>query len=434
MSGSQTGAPRRFSTAAILSTGSEILQGLYADTNARYLAEQLSQIGLEPVVTIAAPDDEQSVEEALRFATARADVVLCTGGLGPTEDDVNRDAFERVLGVRLERNEAAIAMMRERFRRRGRGEMPPSNEVQALVPAGATVFQNEWGTAPGFFWDGGNKAKGGRASLIALPGPPKEMIPMFQKCALPLLRERVAGSFFVRTRTIHTIGRPESDLNEKTRELFRRDPDVKFTILAKGYGVDFRITARGASMKEVGRRIAEYQGEVTNRVGAQDIYGMDDDTLAEVVAKLLIAKGLTVCAAESCTGGLLTKMLTDTPGSSAFLKESHVTYSNEAKQKILGVQSATLGEFGAVSEQTCREMCYGARTVSGAILGVAVTGIAGPDGGSPDKPVGLTYVGLSTSRGVHVEQFNFLGDREQNRVSAALAALNLLRRALLEFI
>lgn len=437
MSSSEGGAPR-FTRAAVISTGSEILQGLYADTNARYLAEQLSSIGIEVVLTAAAPDDEARLEKLLHFAAQEADIIICSGGLGPTEDDVNREVFARVFGVRLVQDHAAVAMMERRFKSRGR-EMPVSNSIQALVPESATVFQNEWGTAPGYFLPAGaDKNDGGvgnGTSLIALPGPPRELIPMFEQCVLPVLKQHAAGAAFVRTTTIHTFGRPESDLNECTRSLFRRDDDVVFTILAKTYGVDFRVTAHGSSEAVVAARIDKYRALVTQCVGEADVYGFDDETLADAVAAKLTEAGETVTCAESCTGGLLAKMLTDISGSSAYFKQGLVTYANEAKQRLVAVTRETLANHGAVSAKTAREMAAGALNSANADYALAITGIAGPTGGSADKPVGLTYIALAAGdRDVKVQEHRFLGDRDQVRLTAALTALDMLRRELNNYV
>lgn len=422
----------RIHRVAIISTGSEILQGLYADTNARYLSEQLSALGGEVVLIAAAPDSADELRRILEYAVGRADLVICSGGLGPTADDVNREVFAEVWRVNLVRNEQAVEMMRERFRARGR-EMPPANEVQGMVPAGAIVLQNQWGTAPGFFLSAGAGGPGApECALLALPGPPKELIPMFETLALPLLRERIGGAVVVRTRTIHTYGRPESELGALTRDLFRRDPAVGFTILAKTYGVDFRVTVRGKDRNSVDALLAQYEYETLQRVGRECVYGFDDDTMASAVAGLLIASGVTVTVAESCTGGLVAKLLTDTPGSSAYLRQAVVTYANEAKEALLGVRPETLRLHGAVSEACAREMAEGARRAAGGPdYALAITGIAGPTGGSAQKPVGLVYVALASDRPTVCIERRFLDDRDQIRLHAALTALDLLRRTLL---
>lgn len=425
-------SPLRY--AAVVSTGTEILQGLYADTNSRFIAEQLSLLGLKVVVTAAAPDDAQAVERLLRFAASQADLVVCTGGLGPTEDDVNREAFARVFGVELVRDQKAIDMMRERFAARGTGQMPANNEVQALVPAPAQVLYNQWGTAPGFFLPAQGEGSYPNCSLLALPGPPKEMTSMFRELALPILRQEVGGDCFVRTCTIHTIGKAESYINERTHDLFRKNPDVFYTVLAKGYGVDIRITPHAHSQEQVEELMKEFEGLTLERIGRENIWGFDGETLQETVGKLLLEQGKTISAAESCTGGLLAKMLTDVSGSSGYLEQSFITYSNDAKHRLLGVHKSTLNEYGAVSEQVARQMAEGVRKASGADIGVGITGIAGPTGATQDKPVGLTYLAVATEGGICAERLRFLGDREINRFQASMAALNLVRKVLLGLI
>lgn len=424
----------RFKRAAIISTGTEILQGLYMDSNARWLAEQVNRLGIEVVLILASPDDGSHVENALRFACSQADLVICTGGLGPTVDDVNRDVFARVFSAPLTEDARAVEMMFERFKARGR-VMPTSNNVQALVPTGCTVFHNDWGTAPGYFLppasERGVTSCCSDCALIALPGPPREMAPMFAKYAEAILAERSGGLGFVRTLTIHTVGRAESDVNEHTADLFSRNPDVTFTLLAKGYGVDARVTARATSQSQMDALLAEYRDLVSSRIGRDDIYGIDDDMLNVVVARQLTEQKRTICVAESCTGGLINKMLTDIPGSSDFLKHGFVTYSNEAKSRWLGVRPNSLKQFGAVSEKVAREMAEGARRAGEADIGLAVTGVAGPTGGTPDKPVGLIWVAVASDRATQAAQFRFLGDREGNRTLAATAALNLVRKTLL---
>ena len=416
---------------AVISTGTEILQGLYADTNARYLCEKLGTLGFTVNLAAAAPDDISRVEGLLRFAASQADLIVCTGGLGPTEDDVNREAFARVFGVELVRDEEAIRMMSDRFLAKGIGPMPRANEVQAMVPKGARVFYNQWGTAPGYYLPRGVSPVLPACALVALPGPPKEMTGIFETCALPVLREIAPGGICVRTRTIHTIGIPESRLNEMVRDMFRRDPDVALTLLAKGYGVDVRVTARGHTSDRVDEVLASLHRDISSRVGEPSVYGTDSDTLQESVAKELAARKSTVGVAESCTGGLVMKMLTDVPGSSTYLVQGFVTYSNESKCRLLGVGQEIVNTHGAVSEPVARAMAGGVRSVSGTDYGLAITGIAGPDGGSAEKPVGLTYLAVTGPRGTCVERHRFLGDREQNRFSAAMSMLNLLRLTLL---
>ncbi len=430
-------SPLRIERVAILSTGSEILQGLYADTNAQWLAAQFSSLGVTTVLTAAAPDHAQELEALLRYACSRADLVVCSGGLGPTADDVNREVFAQVYGVPLERDEQAVEMMRARFARRGR-TMPESNLVQAMVPQGAAVLYNEWGTAPGFLLlprptpASSEFSQAPRAALLALPGPPRELKPMFRERALPLLEPYLAHSRFVLTRTLHTFGAPESELGESVRDLFHRDERLIYTMLAKPHGVDIRITARASTREEAEALVQEYEALTRQRIGERLIYGSDDETLPLVLARMLTHQHLTLACAESCTGGLVAKLMTDIPGSSAYFREGLVTYANEAKVARLGVSPSTLERYGAVSEETAREMLEGLLARTNAQVATAITGIAGPTGGSADKPVGLTYIAIATPRRKEVHRAVFAGDREFNRNFAALTALNLLRIALLQ--
>jgi nicotinamide-nucleotide amidase len=423
------------STAAVISTGTELLQGLYADTNARWLAEQLCAEGIEVRLIAAAPDDPTELETLLQYAVSRADLIVCSGGLGPTADDVNRDVFAKVFGVKLVCDEHAEVMMRERFRRRGR-TMPESNLVQALVPEGATVLYNDWGTAPGFFIPPRDAGTGDKqrvsCALLALPGPPRELYPMFRERALPALRPYLRSNRYVITRVLHTFGAPESELGQYVHELFATKPDYAYTMLAKPHGVDIRIVVRAESREAALQRLAELENETRRRVPAQLIYGVDDESLPAVVARMLTERKATLATAESCTGGLVAKLLTDISGSSAFFLEGFVTYSNEAKIQLLGVSSDTIARVGAVSEETAREMAAGARRVAGSDYALALTGIAGPTGGTTEKPVGLTYIALAKEGSTEVRRFVFPGDREFNRTMAALTALNWLRLELLQ--
>ncbi len=422
-------------TAAIISTGTEILQGLYADTNARWLAEQLSAEGVEVRLIAASPDDPQELESLLRYAGSRMDLIVCSGGLGPTADDVNREVFSRVFQARLHEDALAVAMMRERFARRGRG-MPDNNLVQALLPAEAIPLYNDWGTAPGFFLPpsserGITTGEVPPCALVALPGPPRELMPMFRERVLPLLRERIVGRQFVGVRVLHTFGAPESELGQYVKDLFVTSPTVAYTMLAKPYGVDVRILVRAERAEDVHARLSDLEAQTRRRIPAYLIYGKDDETLAGVVAELLTQRGATLALAESCTGGLISKLFTDIPGSSAFLLEGAVTYSNAAKIRRVGVCPVALERYGAVSESVARQMAQGALRRSGADFALAVTGIAGPSGGTPQKPVGLTFIALAEGAKVDVRRYVFTGDREFNRTFAALTAINWLRLRLL---
>jgi len=387
--------PQKPKSAGILSTGTEILQGLYPDTNAQWLSTRLGAMGIESVRHVAAPDDPNDVADGLRYLSERCDVVIMSGGLGPTADDLTRDAVCEVFGSRLVEDAEAWQMIRRRFAHRD--VLPPkSNRVQCMVPEDARVMQNEWGTAPGFVLEA---TLGPRPVwFAALPGPPGELQPMFEKHMAAELTQRFGAGRVLLTRVLHTYGVSESALNDRLGGLFsdlRGDANRRLAYLAKHARVDLRVTTQGRDGREARRRMGPLVARVRRRVPAGHIYGSDDETLESVVGRLLRKQGLRLATAESCTGGLVAKRLTDVAGSSEFLLEGWVTYTNEAKRKRLGVRKATLDRFGAVSSETAREMARGALERSGADMAVALTGIAGPGGGTPEKPVGTVWYGFA---------------------------------------
>jgi len=416
---------------ALLSTGSEILQGQYADSNARFLAEEFTLAGVNVVAIMAAPDDPTAIMAALDFCSSRSDLIVCTGGLGPTVDDVNRFVFEKAFDAPLERDETAIEGMARRFVSRGYGPMPEANEVQALLPKGCIPFYNRWGTAPGFLLLPTGRGLGKRCGLLAMPGPPSEMIPMFQQLAMPAIGPYLLAGRVGLIRTIHTYGYPESEIGALVKELFNPASDAEFTILAKTHGVDLRIKALAQSKDAAEDIVARYETKVRQLLRSEMIYGVDDETLASNVGILLKLVGAWVTTAESCTGGMVSEFLTEVAGSSSYIGECHVTYSNEAKVKVLGVKQETLDMYGAVSEQTAIEMAGGARRISDADYAISVTGIAGPDGGSAGKPVGLTYISVAGPKRTVTTRNTYTGNRSQNRLSATLTALNMVRLELL---
>jgi nicotinamide-nucleotide amidase len=461
-------------TAGILSTGTEILQGLYPDTNAQWLAGRLTAAGITVRRVMAAPDEADAVADALRFLSDRCDLVIMTGGLGPTEDDLTRQAVCQVFGSQLAEDARAWEMILERFTRRGTPP-PASNRVQCMIPKGARTLYNLWGTAPGFVIeaattgasrsvavDGADQngaVEGPRHSasptwFVALPGPPRECRPMFEQYLEAEIAQRFGGGVASRILTLHTYGVSESALNDLLHPLFadlRGDPWRTLAFLAGEARVDIRLTVRGQGAAEMRKRLAPLVARIRRRVPADCFYGTDDETLEAVAGRALAQRGLTLATAESCTGGLVAKRLTDVPGSSDYLREGWVTYSNEAKQHRLGVAAATLRRHGAVSEETAREMALGALRESGADVAVSVTGIAGPAGGTGEKPVGLVWYGLAWRerrlRGiaaaddalglgvtrvgalrVAATQTNFRSTRDLVRIYASHRALDLVRR------
>jgi competence/damage-inducible protein CinA-like protein len=409
---------------ALLSTGSEILQGLYPDTNAQWLAARLDALGFDVVAIRSVGDDLEPTLAALGSLSSEADLILTTGGLGPTEDDRLREAcathWRRALvhSAEMERQIAAL------FRRRRR-PMPTSNRRQALIPRGADPLPNRWGTAPGF----AIAKRGKLPALVTLPGPPVEMRPMFEKRALPWLREHLWPGV-VRGRTvIHTIGWPEARVNEALADLFDADPRLSLTLLARSGKIDVRLTATAEDKKTVRSMLTHWRRVAQHRLPRELVWGRDDETLEEIVNRLLVRAGWTIAVAESCTGGLIAQRLTAVPGASRVLERSVITYADEAKRGVLGVSAATLRRHGAVSEECVREMAEGVRRWAKADIGLSVSGIAGPTGGTPEKPVGLVWIAAATACETVAERHQiFRRERDAIRLWAADRALDLARR------
>lgn len=409
----------------LLSIGDELLLGDIVDTNAPWLSRRLGEIGLRVARRATVGDDEEDIVRAVREALNRTGAVVCTGGLGPTADDLTRPAVARVFGRRLRLDEEALARIRARFAELGR-EMPERNRVQAELPEGATVFPNDWGTAPGFALED----DAGRF-VVVLPGVPLEMERIFDAHVLPFLRRRLPeGARPILHRVVRTTGIAEAVVADRIADIADAIRPLTIAYLPRVTGVDLRLTSWGAlDADDAARRLDEAEAMLRERLAGY-VYGTDDDELAAVVGAALRHRGLTLALAESCTGGLIAKRITDIPGSSSYFLGGLVTYSNESKQALLGVKEATLAAYGAVSEQTAREMAVGARRAIGADIAVSVTGIAGPGGGSPEKPVGTVWIGIATADGVDARHHRFLGERDEIRERTAQAALALLWRHL----
>ncbi|HXB55745.1 MAG TPA: competence/damage-inducible protein A [Vicinamibacteria bacterium] len=408
--------------AEILAVGSELLTPLRSDTNALYLTERLRELGVEVGSRVTVADDAALLESAFRAALARADIVIATGGLGPTEDDLTREAAAAALGRGLHRDPRLLEMLKERFRRYLR-EMAPVNEKQADVIEGAIVLPNPRGTAPG------QRVESGARVLILLPGPPTEMEPMFEEQVSPLIRDR-AGGTVLRTRVLKIASMSESDVEQAVAPVYKSFTNPRTTILGGPGQVELHLTASGASEAEAQARIEALAAGLRESLPGR-IYGEDGRELPEVVADLLRERGLTLALAESCTGGLLSARLTDVPGASRFLERAYVTYSNRAKAELLGVEAALLDSVGAVSAEVAAAMAAGVRRAAGTAIGVGITGIAGPDGGSAEKPVGLVFLALDGAAGTRVRKVHFPGGRERVRYQASQAALEMMRRGLL---
>ncbi|HHX73274.1 MAG TPA: competence/damage-inducible protein A [Firmicutes bacterium] len=403
--------------AEIIATGTELLLGQIVNTNARFLAEKLAEKGIDVYWQTVVGDNPLRLEEAFRLALSRADLVLSSGGLGPTADDITKETLAKVMGLPLEPHAGWQEYLEQLFSRRPGFRMPPSNRKQALLPRGARLIANENGTAPGIWVEKEGKI------VVLMPGPPRELEPMFTKHVMPLLPE--TGSIIM-SRVLKITGLGESLMEELVSDLVRAQTNPTIAPLARQNESHLRISAKAKSREECLRLLAATEEKLLARLG-EHVFARDEETMEEVVAGLLMAKKYTLAVAESCTGGLLAHTLTNVPGSSAFFLSGLVTYSNAAKERLLHVPSSLLAEKGAVSAEVAQAMAGNARELAHSTLGVGITGIAGPDGGSPEKPVGLVYIALATPEDVRVKRFNFFGKRENIKERAVLAALNMIR-------
>lgn len=408
--------------AEIISVGTELLLGQIVDTNAAYLAQRLAEIGIDVFFKQTVGDNPSRIEGAVRLALSRADVVLMTGGLGPTEDDLTVASVAAALGVELAYDEAVADHIRRFFESRGR--TPPGTVYkQALVPRGARVIPNHRGTAPGVHLE-----HQGRAVFI-MPGVPYEMKGMMEDYVVPALRER-AGLAVIRSRVLRVTGEGESAVEARIKDLLQLTTPT-IAPYAKLGEVHLRLTAKGTP-DEVAAALRQGEAQVRERLG-ELVYGVDDQTLEAAVGGLLASRTLTVAVAESCTGGLVSQRLTAIPGSSAYFLEGVVAYSNETKVQDAGVHPDLIAAHGAVSGEVAEAMADGIRRRAGAAIGLGVTGIAGPAGGTPEKPVGLVYLALADVGGTLHRRLAFGSEagREGIRFLASQAALNVLRLHLL---
>lgn len=404
----------------VLTIGSEILSGRTLDTNfvqlARALEEANVQIGWHSTVG----DNAERIGEALRAALARADAVVLTGGLGPTPDDLTRKAVSTALGRPLRLDEQVLERIRRRARRLGR-KLPASVEAQALLPTGAQAWENPLGTAPGLLLVHRGKP------VILLPGIPHEMEALMREHVVPYLGER-SGTRVV-TFTLRTAGVFESQLQEQIGALTQRWPGAALAYLPSFFGVDLRVTVAGHDAQQVEEVAARAHEELRARV-APVVYAEGAQTMEQVVGERLVERGLKIATAESCTGGLLAKRLTDTPGSSRYFERGFVTYSNESKVDLVGVRPEDLAAHGAVSAPVAEQMAEGAARRAGVQVGVGVTGIAGPEGGTETKPVGTVFIGVHSPEGTAARHFSFVGTRSTVRERGVQMALDLVRRTL----
>jgi len=410
--------------AAIVAIGSEMLGPLRRDTNSSWLTERLEEMGIEVVRKSVVGDEPEEIARELSCSAAAAGWIFTTGGLGPTADDVTVAAIARWMGVPVRRDERLVAAMRERWEGRRGLRMPSVNEKQADFPEGARVLENARGTAPGLWLE----RRG--AQIVVLPGVPSEMREIFEQKVLPELR-RGGGSAVTKRRVLRIAGMGESRVEELVAPVYAKWKDDPVTILASPGEVELHLCARG-DPATADARVAEMEDDFRSVLGAR-IHGTGGEALAESLGRVLKEKGRTLSLAESCTGGLVSSLLTDVPGSSAYFLGTVVPYADRSKETLLGVHEETLKRHGAVSEETAREMARGARERFGSDLAASVTGIAGPDGGTPEKPVGTVFFAVVDREGREKTSKRFFGgDRAMVRRTSAMFSLEMIRRFLIE--
>lgn len=413
--------------AVVLTIGDELLIGEIVNTNAAWLGEQLNASGIDLIRMVTVGDDTEQLHRELASAVRDSDLVILTGGLGATHDDITRDVLADFFGAELRFDPQVFEAVRIRFESRNR-HMPERNRLQAMVPQGFEVLPNPDGTAPGLWRiDAHQNAE---RIVVVLPGVPHEMVTLFRNEVQPRLSTR-KDRRTIRHRTLRTVGLGESALQEKIGDLSDLfSPSLRLAYLPNSAGVRLRLTAFGESSSEVDDLLGSLEDRIRRRVGSY-IYGVDDETLEEVVGRLLSERRLTIAVAESCTGGHVCHQITNVPGSSAYLAGGIVAYSNRVKTEVLGVRATLLESEGAVSELVAREMAEGVRDCLQADIGLSTTGIAGPTGGTPDKPVGTVWIGLADAHGSRAARLHLVRQRILNKELTTTRLLDFIRRHVL---
>lgn len=407
--------------AELLAVGTELLLGDIANTDAQFISQGLSQLGITVHYHTVVGDNPQRLKEAVAVARTRANIIITTGGLGPTYDDLTKQTLAEAFGKKLLLHQPTAQRLREYFLKNDRREVPENSMQQAYLPEDCTVFQNDWGTAPGCAF----VAEG--IHVLMLPGPPRECSAMFTNCAMPYLRTLSDATIFSRTIRIFGLGEPA--VENKLKGVMETMENPTLAPYAKEGEVMLRVTARAKSQKEAEQMVEPVLHMVADTLG-DVVYGFDVPSLEAVVFDLLKKTGCTLGAAESCTGGLFAKRFTDMPGASAVFQGSVVAYTAEVKEKVLGVPRDVLEEKGTVSEETARYLAEGARRVLNTDLAVGITGVAGPDPDEKNNPVGLVYVALAGEKGTYVRQLHVGKDRSWIRTMAALHGYDMVRRYL----
>jgi competence/damage-inducible protein CinA-like protein len=410
-------------TAEIIAIGSELLSPNRSDTNSLWLTDQLNRIGIDVRLKTIVGDDDARLEEVVKDAVKRSRVVITTGGLGPTEDDITRKVVARALGRRLSLDEAVLEEIRARFRSFGVASMPERNSRQAMVISGSDVLPNPNGTAPGLYLEHEGCA------IALMPGPPREMKPMFENHVLTRISNAGGDTRFA-TRVLRVAGMGESAVDEKIAPIYTKYENPQTTILFNSSEIEIHLRAHGRTEADAETLLDDLSLKIEKELG-NAAFSFRGETMEEVVGRRLAMTEFTLSVAESCTGGLIAQRLTSVPGSSKYFIEGCVTYSNESKVRLLGVDKKVIKEFGAVSQQVARDMARGVRHRAKTDFGLAVTGIAGPGGGTEEKPVGLVYIALADEAHTEHRKLTIPGDRELVRWRASQAALDMLRRRLI---
>ena len=412
--------------AEIIAVGSELLTPHRQDTNSLYLTEKLNDLGVEVRFKCIVGDDLEALTAAAKLAMRRSDIILFSGGLGPTEDDLTREAVADALGLKLQRDPQIIAQLEERFAKRGY-KMTPNNAKQADVIASAAALPNSLGSAPGQ-WIAG-KYDGQDRILVLLPGPPYELKAMFETECLPRLRARIPEQH-IATRILKMAMIPESQVDARVAPIYKTYTDVATTILAGGGEIQLHLRCRKDSQAEAEARVEELAEKIEDEMG-DAIFSRKGETIEQIVSYLLQMRGMTLAAAESCTGGMLAERITSLSGSSRYFLGGAVVYSNELKTQFANVPKSLIDRHGAVSREVAAAMAEGIRKRCVASYGIGITGVAGPTGGTEQKPVGLVYIALAGEEGTQIVERNFPGDRQRVRQFSTQQALEMVRRALL---
>jgi nicotinamide-nucleotide amidase len=402
--------------AEIITIGTELLLGQILDTNSLYLSKKLTEIGINLYYKTSVGDNIERIKETLTIAAGRSDLIIITGGLGPTVDDVTRDAIAEWTGKKLILDNNILKKIEDFFTKRSI-KMPENNKLQAYVPEGALILENKVGTAPGFILEHNSRI------VVCVPGVPSEMKPMIETGFIPYLVEKHgAGKFVILSKRIKIIGLPESLIDEKIKDIFIESRNPTVAILAHQTEIEIRLTAKAEGKEKASELIDSLKKEIYNRL-KDNIYGEDDETLEEKTSNLLKTKKLTISTAESCTSGLLAYRLTNIPGSSKYFLGGINIYSNESKINLLGVAGEIIKTYGAVSKECAEQMAEMCRKKFKSDIAIAITGIAGPEGGTDEKPVGLVYIAIDFKGDKKIYKFNFGGQRDTVRARSAQTAL-----------